>query len=798
MKKKLLLTAMALTLLLASCAQPAASPTPTEVVPEPTATVEPTREPTATTEPTQEPTAVEGGVITKEAMVESIEILLLESFPIQVNVLARGNLPDSCTEISEITKERDGDTFRVAITTSRPADRMCAAMLVPFEEVIPLDVVGLPAGVHTVNVNGVSDTFEFTVDNVMSEPVQARKEYVSTFEEASCPFALRPSQVEGETVECGYLIVPEDRTDPDSRDIRLAVAIFCHPDGAPEPDPIIYLEGGPGGSPLEIRAPNFDAYFGPIFAANRDIILFDQRGVGFSEPALDCPAFTELYLDLLDFEVDDELLTAQEILNRKVEAFMACAEDLSAVADLSAYNTVANAADVNDLRLALGYDEVNLYGTSYGTRLALGVMRDFPEGVRSIVLDAPYGPEVDLYLSTPSSFDRALTVLTEECAADDACNAAYPNLRTLLFDTVDRLYQSPASFEVIHPLTGESYTKVLDGDGLTELVFRSLYDTSMRPLLPQAIYDAGEATFTSFLPTAMLDILRQDIRSWGMYFSVLCNEEIPFSTWEEFEGVVADYPEFAGFFAGFEVGGLAYAVCPGWAAGQADARENEAVTSDIPTLIMTGQYDPIVPPAWGQQAAETLTNSYFFEYPGMGHGVSFGDCPCSMMLTFLDDPTAAPDDTCIAEIEVAPFVVPMEAADIELEPFTNEELGISGVVPAGWTEAAPGIFARASSAVDMAVLQLAVESIMSAEESLDAITGGYGLEEPPESTGEREANDLTWSLYTFEVQGLPRDLALAEGEGVTFIIVMRSAANERDALYEAVFLPVVDALVPLE
>jgi pimeloyl-ACP methyl ester carboxylesterase len=626
-----------------------------------------------------------------------------------------------------------------------------------------------------------------------------------TFEEAPCPFELPSGHVEGETVECGYLIVPENRVDPDGRDIRLAVAIFRHPDGASEPDPIVYLEGGPGGSPLEMHAPNFDAYFGPMFAANRDIILFDQRGVGFSEPALDCPAFTELYLDLLDSKVDGELLTAQEILNRKVEAFVACAEDLSAIADLSAYNTVANAADVNDLRIVLGYEKVNLWGGSYGTRLALGVMRDFPEGVRSVVLDAPYGPKVDVYLATPSSFDRALTVLTKGCAADDACDAAYPDLRTVLFDTVDRLNASPATVEVIHPLTRESYTKVLAGDGLTELMFRSLYDTSMRPLLPQAIYDASENIFTSFLPTAMFDILRQEFRSWGMYFSVLCNEEISFSTWEEFEAVVAHYPEFTGFFAGFEVGGLAYAVCPGWGAGRADARENEPVTSDIPTLIMTGEYDPIVPPGWGQGAAETLTNSYFFEYPGMGHGVSFGGCPRSMMLAFLDDPGAAPDDACIAEMEVAPFVVPMEAADIELEPFTSEELGIRGVVPAGWSQVQPGIFARANSAVDMAVLQVAVEDKMSPKELLAAIVEGYGLDETPQSTGERQANDpstgsghrLTWSLFAFQVQGVPRDLALAESEGLTLIVLLRSASNERDVLYEAVFLPVVDALVPL-
>jgi hypothetical protein len=140
----------------------------------------------------------------------------------------------------------------------------------------------------------------------------------------------------------------------------------------------------------------------------------------------------------------------------------------------------------------------------------------------------------------------------------------------------------------------------------------------------------------------------------------------------------------------------------------------------------------------------------------------------------------------------------METADIELESFTDEELGISGLVPAGWTEAAPGIFARASSAVDVAVLQVAVESAVGTEELLEAISGGYGLEEPPGSTGERTANDLTWSLYAFEAQGVPRDLALAEGEGVTLIVVLRSAADERDAMYEAVFLPVVDALVPLE
>jgi pimeloyl-ACP methyl ester carboxylesterase/putative hemolysin len=621
---------------------------------------------------------------------------------------------------------------------------------------------------------------------------------VATFEEAPCPFKLPAGQVEGETIECGYLTVPENRADPEGREVRLAVAILRHPEGASEPDPIIYLEGGPGGSPLEMRMANIDAYFEPVFDARRDIIVFDQRGVGYSEPALDCPAFTGLYLDLLDYEVEGERLTSQGVLDRKVESFLACAEGLRAIADLSAYNTAASAADVNDLRLALGYEKVNLWGGSYGTRLALGVMRDFPEGLRSVVLDAPYGPEVDLYRATPGSFDRALTVLVEECAADEACDAAYPNLRAVLFETVERLDANPVTVEVIDPMTGERHEKLLDGAGLVELVFRSLYDTSMRPVLPQAIYAAREGTFAAFLPTAMLDMLRQEFRSWGMYFSVLCHEEIPFSAREGFEAAVAEYPKFAGFFGGFEVGGLAYAVCPGWGAGRADARENEPVRSEVPALIMTGEYDPIVPPGWGQSAAGTLTNSTFFEYPGMGHGVSLGDCPHSMMLAFLDDPSVAPDDACMAQMAVAPFVVPVQAADIVLEPFSSQELGISGVLPAGWSQVQPGIFARGNPAVDMAVLQLAVEPTAGPEELLAAIAKGYGLDGTPESTAERQANGLTWSLYALKVQGVPRDLALAESEAGTLVVVLRSATDERDALYSAVLMPVVDALAPLE
>ena len=185
-----------------------------------------------------------------------------------------------------------------------------------------------------------------------------------TFEPAPCPMQLPSGQTDGETVECGYLVVPEDRADSDSDTIRLAVAILHPPGGAARPDPIVYLVGGPGGSGLEFLFISFDAVFVPIFATERDLIVLDQRGIGYSEPALDCPAVAELSRELLDWEIDGKVLTDEEANDLFMQTVAACEENLSTVADLTAYNTAANAADINDLRLALGYDQVNLWGLS--------------------------------------------------------------------------------------------------------------------------------------------------------------------------------------------------------------------------------------------------------------------------------------------------------------------------------------------------------------------------------------------------------------------------------------------------
>jgi len=232
--------------------------------------------------------------------------------------------------------------------------------------------------------------------------------------------------------------------------------------------------------------------------------------------------------------------------------------------------------------------------------------------------------------------------------------------------------------------------------------------------------------------------------------------------------------------------------------GRADETLTQAVTSDIPTLIMAGEYDPITPPAWGRLVAETLKNSYFFEYPGVGHGASASPgCPQEMMVDFFDDPTAAPNDTCLAGMENWSFVVPSAPAAVEWVPFRNDTMAIEGLVPDSWTESPIGVYSRGASGTDMAAL-LMQSMAGTALNLLDLLTEQLGLATVPEPVDQREANGLTWSLYAVEVQGLQIDFALSEGEGRGYVVLLQSSAKEHDTLYESVYLPAINALKPMQ
>lgn len=473
------------------------------------------------------------------------------------------------------------------------------------------------------------------------------------FQPAACPFVLPDGVVEGETVDCGYLSVLENRDgiDGEGRLIHLAVAVFHPPDGATQPDPVIYLSGGPGASILKMIRWQYEILSEPVFAAGRSLVVFDQRGIGLSRPSLDCPGFSELSLDLLDRQIDGQALDDQEISRLLLDSLNDCRDELAQAADLSAFNSRSSAADVHDLRRTLGFNQINLWGGSYGTRLALEIMRRYPEDLRSVVLDAVYPPDVDLYVEAPANFQRSLTRLFESCAANPVCNEAYPDLEATLFNTVNELNAEPVLRRITNPYTGESYDALISGDALLSLVFQLLYDSKVRYFIPRIIYDVSQGDYNYLEKAYGSLLLSSSISSRGMMFSVQCHEELPFSSWDEYQKQIEIHAQIAGMYQGSILGDMIFPACEIWDAGTAQLEANQPVASQVATLILSGEFDPITPPDWGFQAAETLDNSFPYEFPGIGHGASVADkCPLSMMVAFLENPQLAPDDSCINQL----------------------------------------------------------------------------------------------------------------------------------------------------
>ncbi len=619
--------------------------------------------------------------------------------------------------------------------------------------------------------------------------VEPTAEPVATFDEAPCPFDVP----EGAPVECGFVVVPEDHNAPDGPTIKLAVAVVKDESDGHQPDPVILLSGGPGERTMA-NALAIAPTLAPIHP-NRDLIVFDQRGAGLSEPALECPEFVQAFFDLLD-EPDPDAV--QEAL---FDAVMECRDRLvSEGYNLSAYNTVQNAADVNAIRIALGYDHVNLYGGSYGSLLAQATMRDYPEGIRSVVITSVLPLEKSIFVEGSTTIANAVMRLLDACAADEACDSAYPNLQDVLFATIDQMNADPVPITVTNALDGQSYDALLTGDAVLGNLATFLYITQIIPVLPQAIYDvnSGEYELMTQLSSTRLQLL--DLISRGMTFSVLCTEDLIGRTPEDLLNVRAALPPqlLSSADPEFIIEYGTFGICENWPVEEADPWVKEPLVSDIPTLVLEGEFDPVTPPEYGQLVAGYLSNSHFFELPGVGHDVIGNVCARSIAGAFINDPTQAPGAACVAETPGVVFDVPGEAPELVLEPFTDEERGFSGVVPAGWEELAPANLARRSSALDPTYFVLEA-SPGAAAELFAILTGQLGLDPPPDPVSSAQVGNFTWDFYSFERPGgNPADLALAQDGEKAYFVYLVSTPDEHDALYQGLFLPAVEAMAPLE
>ncbi len=503
---------------------------------------------------------------------------------------------------------------------------------------------------------------------VQSPAVYAQDDDVPRFESAPCMFDIPAGAVEGDNLECGYLVVPAKHAEPTGPTIRLAVAIAKSTNPSPAADPLVMEQGGPGGSSIDAFIEDlFDAQ--EILRADRDVIIIEQRGTLYSEPNLVCQEVLELSVETLqqDLGVNEESALSEA-------ALQACRERLiTEGVDLDAFDSVENAADIADLVTAFQLSQINLYGVSYGTMLALHALRDYPQIMRSVTIDSVVPLQTNFIPVILQSANRSFRVLFDTCAADPECNAAMPNLEADFYALVEELNANPITFPVEDPDSGELYEAVLNGDRLVGYYFQLLYATSILPYLPKTVYDlkVGNTSLMS-LVSPFLDLDRTFADA--MYYSVICAEDADY-TLDDYD--LTDVPP--ALVAAFGEDTILTS-CASWNAELLPNTVDEPVVSDVPVMVMSGEFDPITPPSFAAQAAETLSNSYNFVYPGVGHGALFGgDCPLSMFVDFLGDPTTAPDATCIDNMSIE-FFLPSSA-------YVDPEGQFTSALPAGWDDA---------------------------------------------------------------------------------------------------------------
>jgi pimeloyl-ACP methyl ester carboxylesterase len=457
--------------------------------------------------------------------------------------------------------------------------------------------------------------------------------YQPIFEPAPCAF----STPGGYNPECGYLIVPENRTRPAGPRIRLHVAIFRSRASASLPEPVVHLAGGPGSSSLDVAGYMFGQGLDAVLN-QQDLILFDQRGTGYSQPRLDCPERTSVTEKLLQIG-----LASEEAQGLIVDAFRQCRERLIAQGiDLSAYTSAASAADLNDLRQVLGYEKLNLYGVSYGTRLALTFLRDYPGAVQSAVLDSVYPLQINLYTALAPNAERAFNVFFQRCASDATCNTAHPNLGAEFYQLVDQLNAAPLELKLY--AAGADRTVRLDGGLLIDVLFVGLYNPVVTASMPQMIYAIQQGNYT---------ILRERLALYfdtgsalGMQMAVQCAEELPFNSVEQAFAAAGQVQSQIAVFYPRTVQPL-FVACPEWTTSPQDPRENLPVQSAVPTLILAGEHDPITPPEWGQMVAADLSTAFFYQFPGNGHWVTRSSrCALEMSLAFWRNPGVDPRAVC--------------------------------------------------------------------------------------------------------------------------------------------------------
>jgi len=483
---------------------------------------------------------------------------------------------------------------------------------------------------------------------VLGLPVFGQNKNVAKSSSNSKIIALQPCEVPGanegikEKVLCGTYEVFENRTLKSGRRITLKIVVFPATGQDKAADPLFYIPGGPGSSATE-DAPYIAQDFAKI-RERRDLVFVDQRGTGGSNP-LNC-----------DFFNPSDLQSYLGHWNPP-EQVRKCREQLEAKADLRLYVTSIAMDDLDDVRAALGYKKINISGSSYGTRAAQEYLKRHGKNVRAAILHGVSPTDQSMPRDFPQHTERALNGVLDECAADNACRAAFPNLRAEVKTVLEKLQRGPVEVEVKSQPDSDKTTRVkLSRDLAGEAVRYMLYQSGSASRLPLFLHLAAQGNFTPLAESAIF--FRQRIvatGSNGMYLSVTCAEDLPWI--EAGEGERNAENTFLGDYRLRQQ----REACALWTRGEISKNYAAPVRSNAPILITTGEWDPVTPPFYGDRIAKSLPNSLHIVVPSGGHG--FGgleglDCVSKLTLDFINQGSAKKLDTsCVKGIRRKGFLL---------------------------------------------------------------------------------------------------------------------------------------------
>lgn len=451
-----------------------------------------------------------------------------------------------------------------------------------------------------------------------------------------------------EQVKCGKLLVPENYTKPDSDQISINFVILPAIDNSDNKTPLMFLAGGPGQAAAEL-ASGLRHVFREV-RKTHDLILVDQRGTGQSHP-LQCVEATEQNV----YTLTPENFSAQDIKD--------CLASFTG--DLSQYNSENAIRDFDAVRAALGHQQINIYGGSYGTRAGLVYMRIFPESLRSVVLDSVGPIEVPIGLFGQSSA-RSFNLLLENCQKELSCKQAYPELEQEFQTLLARLQETPAQVSIAHPRLGTQTQFVISAAKLLGTLRMQLYSVASRSLVPLVIH---QAYLGNFMPLAGL--VAQTDGDQGIYlgllFNITCNEDFPKISASDFAQDANN--NFGGDDShfGFKM------VCPIWPQYRPSDAFYQAVTADIPTLILSGNLDPVTPPSNGEHSAKSLPNNHHIIIENASHTVAMSTCASDIINEFLT--TLKPeslDESCLKDVPKESFMTNLNGGTLIVESSGTE------------------------------------------------------------------------------------------------------------------------------